>query len=122
MMSGVKKNQKREYLNFVNEEETEEVVEETEEEVIEESVENDSAVEEVSLIITSEMQEISDLAGLCESIINEHHLETKKEKIEYILDNSELNEEDGKKKKEELENMSDKEIDAAYLKCEEECK
>ena len=68
------------------------------------------------------MQELSDLASLCEGIINEHHLDTKKEKIEYILDNSDLEEVDKKIKKVELEEMSDAEVDAAYLKCEKECK
>ena len=95
-------------------ESVEEETEETEE-VVEEIEEDDSLVEKVTYVVTDEMREISDLASLCEGIINEHHLETKKEKIQFILDN----EKDKKKgRKEELENMSDKEIDAVYTKLE----
>lgn len=103
------------------ESEEEEVIEETvEEEIIEESNE-DSAVEEVDYITSDYMREKSDLTSLYENILNEDHLNTKKEKVEYVLANSDLDKDSGLKKKEELENMSDKELDAAYKKCEIDC-
>jgi hypothetical protein len=48
--------------------------------------------------------------------MNEHHCETKEEKIKFIC------KKDKECKKADLEKMSDKEIDKLYKKCEEECK
>jgi hypothetical protein len=78
----------------------------------------DSAIEEVSSIVTEEMREMSSLSSIYENILQEHHLETKREKIKFILDNEKLDKEGGLKRKRELENMSDKEIDKVYTKLE----
>ena len=66
------------------------------------------------------MREKSDLTALYENILVEHHLETKRERIEFILDNEEHNEEEGIERKKELENMSDREIENIYKKIEKD--
>lgn len=79
--------------------------------------EEENIMEAVTLDIN---KEISSLASLYGKILEEHHLENKKEKIEFILDNEKLDNETGPKRKEELENMNDREIDNIYKKIEKD--
>jgi hypothetical protein len=84
---------------------------------IESELVNENAVEMIS---SDYEKEKSELASLYENILVEHHLETKKERIEFILDNEEHDEEEGKERKKELENMSDREIENIYKKIEKD--
>jgi len=95
--------------------------EETTEEVIEEANEEDIAIKEVEFLVSDYEQEKSDLTSLYENILNEDHLNTKKDKIKYILDNCGLEEEEKEKKEAELKELDDKKLDAAYKKCEIDC-
>ena len=105
----------------------EEVVEEVVEEVIEERedfidpvVENDSAVTKVKTIVSDYEKEKSDLNSLYEGILQEHHLDTREEKVKFILENIAKVEVEGENKKAAIENMSDKEIDKVYTKLEKD--
>ncbi|MFW6226038.1 MAG: hypothetical protein ACOC3V_03695, partial [bacterium] len=62
------------------------------------------------------------LNNLYKSILEEHHLETREEKIEYILDNVDTIKDmvEGENKEKAIKNMTDVEIDNLYNKVEEE--
>ena len=96
---------------------------EDDEEKVDEKFEDpirESFVEEVDVITSDYMKEKSDLNSLYEGILQEHHLDTREEKVKFILENIEKVEVEGENKKAAIENMSDKEIDKVYTKLEKD--
>lgn len=89
---------------------------------LEDFLKEHSAIQEVDTIVPEDVKETLELSNMIGQVILEHHLEEKEDKIEFIMKNIALVEDDvpGEDKLQALQNMSDSEIDELYKKIEDQ--